>query len=281
MNYFIDIEATEYRQSIIAIGVVAENGETFYSLVKPKEKKVGKFITNLTGITDADVNAAPSLVSVCHHLYSWVLEQESPSKTANMIPTKWNPKWYCWGGEDLHFIRRAFLDVADDWTARVILGDISGGLIDFCSLFCNKYNIYYRGLEKVAAVFGHTTDNAHNPVEDAKLLYGIWNTTTKLTKDEIIDYLKDSAVVQIPENTNQGLKHWRDAKLPIGTICVLSRARKVQKTFTSYTEAAIWLKKYKATELKENTTIEKIAKHIEKAADAGQIYFVRWRIIKE
>ena len=46
MKFYLDFEATRFSNRIISVGCVAENGKTFYSLVKPgKKKKVDKFIT--------------------------------------------------------------------------------------------------------------------------------------------------------------------------------------------------------------------------------------------
>ena len=54
MKFCLDFEATRFSNRIISIGCVAENGNTFYTLVKPVNKaKVDRFITELTGITNA------------------------------------------------------------------------------------------------------------------------------------------------------------------------------------------------------------------------------------
>ncbi len=56
MKYFIDFEATQFTQEIISIGCIREDGEKFYSLIKPKNlKTITKFITELTGISKKDL----------------------------------------------------------------------------------------------------------------------------------------------------------------------------------------------------------------------------------
>ena len=52
MRFFVDFEATQFSNRIISIGCVAANGNTFSTLVKPGKKKITKFITDLTGITN-------------------------------------------------------------------------------------------------------------------------------------------------------------------------------------------------------------------------------------
>lgn len=37
MKYYIDFEAAKHIEEIISVGAVREDGETFYSLVKPKD----------------------------------------------------------------------------------------------------------------------------------------------------------------------------------------------------------------------------------------------------
>ena len=61
MNFYIDFEATQFDNKILSVGCINDVGDTFYSLVKPKEDvKVTKFITQLTGITEEMINNAPS-----------------------------------------------------------------------------------------------------------------------------------------------------------------------------------------------------------------------------
>ena len=43
MKYFIDFEATQFTGVIISVGCINENGDEFYSLVKP-DKPITKFI---------------------------------------------------------------------------------------------------------------------------------------------------------------------------------------------------------------------------------------------
>ena len=59
MKFYIDFEATQYTENIISIGCVAENGDSFSSLVNCPYK-VGSFVTQLTGITNDMVSTAPS-----------------------------------------------------------------------------------------------------------------------------------------------------------------------------------------------------------------------------
>ena len=50
MKFYIDFEATQPENEIIAIGAVAENGATFHSLVKPQLSSISKWVSDLTHI---------------------------------------------------------------------------------------------------------------------------------------------------------------------------------------------------------------------------------------
>ena len=61
MKFYLDLEAARFSNYIISIGCVCENGKTFSTFVKlPKKKKVDKFITELTGITNDMLRNAPT-----------------------------------------------------------------------------------------------------------------------------------------------------------------------------------------------------------------------------
>ena len=66
MKYFIDFEAQQYTNEIIEIGCVREDGCQFHSLVHPgeKHKKLSGFVKKLTGITQEELNNAPSVDEV-------------------------------------------------------------------------------------------------------------------------------------------------------------------------------------------------------------------------
>ena len=73
MNFYLDFEATRFSNRIISIGCAAENGNTFYTLVKPVNKaKVDRFITELTGITNEMLQEAPSADEAFNQLFDFI-----------------------------------------------------------------------------------------------------------------------------------------------------------------------------------------------------------------
>ena len=124
MKFFIDFEATRFSNRIISIGCVAENGKTFYTLVKPgKKKKVDKFITELTGITNEMLAGAPSADQAFAQLADWF--EENSSGIA--------PEFYCYGDSDAVFIQHTLADM-EDTKACLCAMAISGNLIDYAGV---------------------------------------------------------------------------------------------------------------------------------------------------
>lgn len=124
MKFYLDFEATRFSNRIISIGCVAENGKTFYTLVKPgKKKKVDKFITELTGITNEMLAEAPSADQAFAQLADWF--EENSSGIA--------PEFYCYGDSDAVFIQHTLADM-EDTKACLCAMAIGGNLIDYAGV---------------------------------------------------------------------------------------------------------------------------------------------------
>ncbi len=124
MKFYLDFEATRFSNRIISVGCVAENGKTFYSLVKPgKKKKVDKFITELTGITNEMLENAPSADRVFSKLADWF--EENSSGIA--------PEFYCYGDSDAIFVQHTLADM-EDTKACLCAMAIAGNLIDYAGV---------------------------------------------------------------------------------------------------------------------------------------------------
>lgn len=93
MNFYLDFEATQFSNQIISIGCVSENGDTFSTFVNPKEK-VSTFITELTGITNDTLSAAPGPDEAFERLHQFVVQCDSISE----------PHYFCYGDGDKKFI---------------------------------------------------------------------------------------------------------------------------------------------------------------------------------
>ena len=163
MKFYLDFEATRFSNRIISIGCVAENGNTFSTLVKPgKKKKVDKFITELTGITNEILAEAPSADQAFSKLADWF--EENSSGIA--------PEFYCYGDSDAVFIQHTLADM-EDTKACLCAMAISGNMIDYASVvkrfFVAKSDV---ALRKVYMLIQSQQElvQKHDALEDALML---------------------------------------------------------------------------------------------------------------
>lgn len=163
MKFFIDFEATRFSNRIISIGCVAENGNTFYSLVKPVNKaKVDKFITELTGITNEMLAAAPSADEAFNQLFDFI-ELNSCGIA---------PEFYCYGESDATFIKHT-VKYMEDTRACLCAMAIGGNLIDYANtvkrFFVVKSDMALRKVYMLIQAKDELVQK-HDALEDALML---------------------------------------------------------------------------------------------------------------
>lgn len=163
MKFYLDFEATRFSNRIISIGCVAENGNIFSTLVKPgNKKKVDKFITELTGITNEMLAEAPSADQAFSKLADWF--EENSSGIA--------PEFYCYGDSDAVFIQHTLADM-EDTKACLCAMAIGGNMIDYASVvkrfFVAKSDV---ALRKVYMLIQSQQElvQKHDALEDALML---------------------------------------------------------------------------------------------------------------
>ena len=96
MKYYIDFEASENEKKIISVGVLREDGEEFYSLVY-SDDPITPRIEEITGISQEEVDQAPSSKEVFEKLFDWCMEKEDM------------PEFVNYGDGDLDFVYSNFL----------------------------------------------------------------------------------------------------------------------------------------------------------------------------
>ena len=163
MKFFLDFEATRFSNRIISIGCVAENGATFYTLVKPGDKKkVDKFITELTGITNEMLATAPD-ADTAFNMFMDYLEANNDHDA---------PEYYCYGDSDVVFLEHT-LNHMEDTRACVCAQAVAGNLIDYASVvkkfFVAKSDL---ALRKVYMLIQEQKElvQKHDALEDARML---------------------------------------------------------------------------------------------------------------
>lgn len=162
MKFFMDFEATRFSNRIISIGCVAENGNTFTTLVHPGKKKVDKFITELTGITNEMLEDAPSADMAFMMFYDFMV--------ANFDGEM--PEYYVYGNCDSSFLLATARKMTNP-LAITFAQALAGNLIDYAStvkqFFVAKNDL---ALRKVYMLVQDEKDliQKHDALEDARML---------------------------------------------------------------------------------------------------------------
>jgi inhibitor of KinA sporulation pathway (predicted exonuclease) len=263
MHFFIDFEATQYSEEIISVGCVREDGETFYSLVAPVSGKITPFITNLTGITSKMLETAMSPNNVFEMFYDWVFTSGEET-----------PEFYCWGDSDINFIRNTFKK-ATSLKARLALGYMCGDIKDYSKEFSKKKGI---GLLKVLRIFEPEATQNHNSLDDAVMLYKIYQNFSALPPKE-----QDKIKLGVAGEISPDKPKWFELDLADGAICIINKHKQALHVFTSIDKAVEWIFENKMIgDAKETADRKKVANKILKACRKNENYFeMHWVQVKK
>ncbi|MBQ6478515.1 MAG: 3'-5' exoribonuclease [Erysipelotrichaceae bacterium] len=250
MKYYIDFEATESRHEIISIGCIREDGEEFYSLVYSDDPVTPK-IEELTGISQEDVNEAPSSKEVFESFYDWCSKNEEV------------PEFINYGSSDVDFVYSTYLNASSIKEASILsflymnMYDCSEDLKQF--FYANKTI----SLEKLGKYFNKDMDDQnHNALDDAKLLKMVYDKmkTGDRNFDAFLEYVDPK---KYPDEVRKVLR---------------LKNNEVVEEYANMKEAVAWAKaqpNYKGVKYVQN-----IDEKIKYAAKNQSKYFeCYWRII--
>ena len=184
MKYFIDFEATQFSQEIIEVGCVREDGETFHSLIRPKNlKKITKFIEELTGITKKKLESERLSDEVFSNFFDWLFADTTPVE------------FYCYGSADLMFVKNNLTKYTRSVKPQAALSLIAANLIDFSEIVKSHFRLSRNpSLKKVMMYyFPNDTHECHSALSDAEMLRDIYvalmreGTVTGIPFPEYID----------------------------------------------------------------------------------------------
>ena len=279
MKFYLDFEATRFSNRIISIGCAAENGNTFYTLVKPVNKaKVDRFITELTGITNEMLAAAPTADEAFNQLFDFI-ELNSCGIA---------PEFYCYGDSDAVFIQHTVKYMEDTRACMCALA-IGGNLIDYANtvkkFFVVKSDM---ALRKVYMLIKAKEEliQKHNALEDALMLQCVVeNLESKCCpedKDTILAMpsqnkpkVGSKAPLIFQEWNKSNVSKWDANTLADENCwmfkCVDQHSRDV-KYFDSAETAALWIIKYIARNMSPKNAghIKKIAAAVAAAPQSGK-----------
>lgn len=249
MNFYLDFEATQYEEKIISIGCVCDNGNSFYSLVKPDgEYKINNFITDLTGLTKDMIAAAPSAEEVFTAFQNFV-----------QLNSDGTSFFYVYGNADKHFLERSIPQIKND-ELKWFLYTLAGSLFDFSTIVKKCFN--NKDIALIKAVNYYRREPViqnHDALADAALLmelvYAIKREGVK--NNSFIDFCSVSK------------KSKSKKKIELKKL-IKAYHRKGSYYFTSYEAAYTFLLKNKI--FKENNK-EKVIKSIQKSAKNKSKYY--------
>ena len=260
MKFYIDFEATQPENEIIAIGAVAENGATFHTLVKPQLSSISPYVSQLTHISPEDLEKAPNIDKALIDFDLWMMSQESDIMKCRFISY----------GDDDKFVKSTLPAITNEHAFTVAA--ILMAKIEDCSAETKRF---FHGTIKLVHAFNYVqaveTEQKHNPLEDAMMLQKVYEhmqtheplPAHPLSKNfsEIVDY-----------------------KSPSGTFyCCGTGKNAKERSFASCEDAIDWLIK-DVMRAKEPEAIhrDRIMKNIMKAVRTKKAYCsLKWRRVKE
>jgi inhibitor of KinA sporulation pathway (predicted exonuclease) len=258
MRFYVDFEATQPEQEIISIGIVAEDGSTFSSLMKPKHSKITKFITDLTGITQEMMDEAPSADQVFSALYYWLSDKEKNFH---------NWDFYSFGDGDQTFLK-CTADSLESNGAVLTAGVILLTLKDYSKVARS----FFKGRTSLINAFNYVksqeTTQIHDALEDAKML------------QIVAEYIEHSE----PLKTNPFVPGMpANVKMPSGTFTCRHTKNGKYCEFVSCDDAIDWLITNVIRPANPSAIHrERIMKNIMKAVRTGKCYAeFKWTRSKE
>jgi DNA polymerase III epsilon subunit-like protein len=166
MKYFIDFEATQYKQEIIQIGCVREDGQEFSSLIKPRKlKNVTRTITELTGITKEKLTHERSSDEVFEAFFEWLCTDKTPAS------------FFCYGNADIVFVKNNMNKCTRDIKAQAALSMIAANLTDVSELVKEHFRLEkVPSLKKVMAYYFPKDEHiCHDALSDAEMLRAVYD----------------------------------------------------------------------------------------------------------
>ena len=249
MKCYVDFEASEAQQKIISVGCIREDGQEFYSLVHTDDPITPR-ITEITEITQAEIDGAKSIDEVFAKLYDWADDAYL--------------EFICYGSGDLDFVSNTFYD-AQSFKAASMLGYMYLNMYD-CSEEIKQHFYVNKtiSLEKLMLYFDPDfSGQSHNALDDAKILKQVYEHMNSESSNKANVFGEYLNTYHIPYEIKKVIRLNGDT---------------VQEEFSSMDEAVAWLSSQQND--KGSQYLQGAAEKIKKAAKEGGKYFgSNWRIL--
>lgn len=221
MFFFLDFEATQPENEIIAIGAVAENGATFHTLVKPQLSSISPYISQMTHISAEDLEWAPDINKALIEFDAWMMTQESNIMNCRFISY----------GDDDKFVKSTLPAISNEHAFTVAA--ILMAKIEDCYEATRQF---FHGPIRLIHAYNYIqsieTEQKHNPLEDALMLQKVYEYTHS-----------HSPLSCHPLNKNFNNVVNPTTKMPSGTFFCRTSKKKSSQTYTfkNCDEAIEWL----------------------------------------
>lgn len=254
MKFYVDFEATQFSERIISIGCVAENGQTFKTLVQPVNgEKVNEFITKLTGITNEDLETAPTADEAFTKFYDWVQAMTYSQELYTM------PEFFCYGDCDKRFVKKT-MKYMTSIVAYVFAVSLTSLMVDYSSSVKDYFHAKSRiGLKRIYnLLLAEETEQSHDALEDALMLrYVADNLEIKATPEDFVNLppvdhnpeikapkVKAPAIfLEWPASPKNMFKADTKADSTNWKVCAIA-PNNTTKYFDSMETACLWIIKY-------------------------------------
>lgn len=264
MIFYLDFEATQPENEIIAIGAVAENGATFHSLVKPQLSSISKWVSDLTHISPEDLEKAFTIDRVLVDFDAWVAVQEPDFMKCEFISY----------GDDAQFIKHTIPAITEEHPFLV-----ASGLYFRIKDGTKETFKFFKGSISLLKAFNYIQEQehkqSHNPLEDAMMLKRVY------------DYMNHHE--PLPQHPYRPAKATpQEEQIPYSNYRIVCK-RKTKKhkeyyEFNTFDEAVDWILNEKLNEKeRDKTRRDTIEKNLKKAIDKiGSKYFTyNWNKVKK
>lgn len=262
---YLDFEATQFGENIIAIGAHSIYGE-FDCLVKPpKGDKLTPFITQLTGITKEMLECASTQEEAFYDFYEWIKEI--------LFYCQEPIFFHVYGNCDADFLRHSARKI-ENQEVREFMENLADSLIDDSKKVCKYFHAKTIGVHRALKYFEpDICDQSHDPCDDAILLAKLMRYI------ESAEPLEECPYPQCFAPFKDKKERTINSGMVIGHNLQNPNAK--PKVFINSAAAIDWLVT-RVTNTFPEANKKKVKNKITKAInEGGEYYGRRWEIIKE
>ena len=253
MNVYLDFEATQYKENIIAIGAHCAYGDFDCLVQPPKGDKITSYITQLTNITKEMLVDAPTIDTAFYDLYQW-LTQVSDGPTF----------FHVYGDMDKIFLEHAAAQI-DDPCLKDFASSLAASVIDDSLKVRRFFHTKAIGVYRALRYFiPELPEQDHDPLNDAIALAQLMNYISYTTP------LEDCPFEECKPQLKKEKSEHQKRQYTI-TVTHLTDSAAKQKIFHSYGEAT----NRAFTKIRAkypNATLTTVKKHVAKAIDTNGSY---------